>query len=407
MTHSNSRNSSKKKKRVMLDKKRTIQIVIPLAHKDPNFTLTTSTNKAKKTENQYKEPRDEPGRTFHCSVCNTSLKTKSDYEDHILQAHRKNSIRKGSHHNNLSTKEYAKRSKDHDLGTKNKTMNPEKISNHSSLLKAENRFIKARNNKSGPTMSLVNGRQAKDKSNMAVNNPDCQIAMPPTSGALDIVPHNYCNICKITLVPDKSHQCPLILPLSAPHHKRRKLNTAPDIVDIEADDQKIERALLESLQESQVEVEIDPIVSKVSSHTHPAMNDPNNYCRVCHVSHSTQEAYQIHLQTEHHAAFPSSSAKRKAQKVPVSTRPNNLCKYVPIQIRFDPKSSSLSSPTTTQEQMKDANVLPDLDDPNYYCRSCHITKPNRTSYLIHLCMIHQITSGKRKNDKAPKAKLKY
>lgn len=63
MTHSNSRNSSKKKKRVMLDKKRTIQIVIPLAHKDPNFTLTTSTNKAKKTENQYKEPRDEPGKS--------------------------------------------------------------------------------------------------------------------------------------------------------------------------------------------------------------------------------------------------------------------------------------------------------------------------------------------------------
>lgn len=303
-------------------------------------------------------------------------------------------------------------------------MNPAKISNHSSLLKAENRFIKTRykhsvyssssdnntrhsNNRSGPTMSLVNGRQAKDKSNMAVNNPDCQTAMPPTSGALDTMSHNYCNICKIALVPDKSHRCPLILPLSAPLHKRRKLNTAPDMVDIEADDQKIERALLESLQESQVEVEINPIVSKVSSHTHPAMNDPNNYCRVCHVSHSTQEAYQIHLQTEHHVAFPSSSAKRKAQKAPVSTRPNNLCKYVPIQIKFDPKSPSLSSPTTTQEQMKDANVLPDLDDPNYYCRSCHITKPNRTSYLIHLCMIHQITSGKRKNAKAPKAKLKY
>lgn len=46
----------------MLDGKRTIQIVIPLAHKDPNFTLTTSTNKAKKTENQYKEPRDESGK---------------------------------------------------------------------------------------------------------------------------------------------------------------------------------------------------------------------------------------------------------------------------------------------------------------------------------------------------------
>lgn len=61
MKHYNSRNSPKKKNRVMLDEKRTIRIVIPLAHKDPNLTLAT-TNKAKKTENQYEEPRDEPGK---------------------------------------------------------------------------------------------------------------------------------------------------------------------------------------------------------------------------------------------------------------------------------------------------------------------------------------------------------
>lgn len=295
-------------------------------------------------------------------------------------------------------------------------MNPAKIVDHSSLISAENRLIRARhkhqsylpsssrsNSKSETIISLTDGSPATDTSNNAVVDASCQTAMPLATKTLESVSNSHYTSCKTTLDSDKSHCCSLRSPSATLHRKRRKFHTAPDIVDFETEDQKIQRVLSESSQYSQVEVVIDPIIiSNISSYLHPVLNDPNNYCRVCHVSHFTQKAYQIHLQTVHHVAFPSSSTKRKVQKLPVVTHPDKLCKHMPIQIAFGHKST----PTTSREQMKDANVQPDLDDPNNYCRSCHITKPNRTSYLAHLCMIHQITSRKKSNIKAPNVKNK-
>jgi len=294
-------------------------------------------------------------------------------------------------------------------------MNPAKIVDHSSLIDAEKRLIKARykhqprlsnrsrsNSKSETIISLTDGSPATDTSNNAVVDASCQAATILASRTLESVSNSHSASCKITLDSDKLHRRSLRSPSTTPHRKRRKLQPTSDIIDFETEDQKIQRALSQSSQEPQVEVVIDPIISNVSSCSHPVLNDPNNYCRVCHVSHSTQKAYQIHLQTVHHVAFPSSSTKRKVQKLPVVTRTDKLYKHMPIQIIFDHKSA----PTTSREQMKDANVQPDLDDPNHYCRSCHLTKPNRTSYLAHLCMIHQITSRKKSNIKAPSVKKK-
>ncbi|KAK4521106.1 uncharacterized protein ATC70_013050 [Mucor velutinosus] len=409
MRHSSSQ-MSPKDKRTVRDEERTIQVAIAPAYKDETLSFTKDTDGA---TNQCARPQKKPVRTFHCSVCNTTLRSKSDYEDHITQNHKKKSTKKDSRHSSLKAKIKNETNIDYGLITKNKMMNPAKIIGHSGLIYAENRLIRARykhhvylssNSRNSDKLEtiklLTDDSQATDIHNQAVADTSCQAATTSATGALDSVSNNHRTSCKITLDPDKLHRCSVSTRFTAPHHKRRKLNTASDIVDIEAEDQKMQRALSESLQGSQVEVEIDPVASNVSSYPHPVINDPNNYCRICNVSHSTQEAYQIHLQTEHHVAFPSSSAKRKAQKPPTVTHPDKLCKYMPIQIAFDPKPS----PTTTRGQMKDANVQPDLDDPNHYCRSCHITKPSRTSYLTHLCMIHQTTSRKQMNSKASNVK---
>ncbi|KAF1801328.1 C2H2-type zinc finger transcription factor [Mucor lusitanicus] len=420
MKHSLKQDLSDKKKRgIMRDEKRTTQVTIPPAYKDEKLALETRID-GSTILNQCARPQNGPGRTFHCSVCNTALKSKSDYEDHIAQVHKKRSRRKDSRrHSTLSatSSSSSKTSIDYDLVTKNKTMNPAKIVDHSGLLYAQNRLIKARykhqssygtrnssNSKSeAATLSLADSSRATNvqhEDNNAVVA-DTNICQPATT--LD----DHRTHCDCTLDPDTSScrcYCSSVGSTStAPHHKRRKLSASSDtVLDIELEEQKIQRAL--SAENSQVEVEIKPIVSNAASCPHPVVNDPNNYCRVCHVSHSTQEAYQVHLQTKHHVvAFPSN--KRKPQRPPaVVARPDKLpkCYYMPpIQITFGPTTTTTSSPAggggvTTREQIKDASVQPDLDNPNHYCQSCHITKPSRTSYLVHLCMIHQITSRKKK-----------
>ncbi|GAN09595.1 hypothetical protein MAM1_0277d09125 [Mucor ambiguus] len=365
MKHSLTQLPSKKKqkKRTVRDGKRTIQVAMPPAYKDEKLAFATGTDEV--------------------SIKNQCARLQNE-------------------------------------SAKNKTMNPAKIVDHSSLIIAENRLIKARykhhahlsrnsngtrrsNNESETAMPLADGSQAADTYDKVVVDTSCQTATTSTTGALCNASNGHRTNHELTLDPDKLHLCSIRSKYSTLRHKRRKLNAASNMVDVEAEDQKIQRALSESLQGSQVEVEINPIISNLSSYPHPVINDPNNYCRVCHVSHSTQKAYQIHLQTKHHVAFPSSSTKRKAQKSPAVTRPDNLSKYIPIQITFDPKSS----PAAAREQMKNANVQPDFDDPNHYCRSCHITKPNRKSYLTHLCMIHQTTSRKKDYSKAPNVKTKY
>ncbi|KAL9542564.1 hypothetical protein MBANPS3_008551 [Mucor bainieri] len=407
--------------------KRKIRILIPLAYKDEKLALATDTDGATTVNNKPARPQHESGRTFHCSVCNTTLESKADYEDHIIQTHRKSSIKKQSYHSTLSVTNSIKTSIDSNkLAARNKTMNPAKIVDHSGLIYAESRLMRARYRhhahafsssnvtrkqnhsiKSETSISLTDGSSqatGMHNNNNAVIDTSCQTATISATETLGRVSNGHCSSsCKSALNPDKLQQCSVRSRYTAPQHKKRKLSAASDMIDIEVEDQKMRRALSECSQRSQAEVEINPIISNVSSHPHPVINDPNNYCRVCHVSHSTQEAYQVHLQTEHHVAFPSLSTKRKAQNSPAITRFDKLCKYIPIQITFDPKPSSLKA---NREQMKDANVLPDIDDPNHYCRSCHITKPSRTSYLTHLCMIHQITRRKSKESKASKRKSK-
>lgn len=326
----------------------------------------------------------------------------------------KDLLKRELRHNNLSITQDA--SSGNKKNERKKAMNPAKILDHSCLANAENRLIKARykhnalicgshNRNSGRFSSISKVYRLQNKHNDDTIVTNCH-TVAKTAGALanpsdkKKEKESYCNICKSVFKSDELHRC--ILPLQ--HHKKRKINTALDIVEIETDDQKIERTPIESSQESQFDT--DPITSKTLPCPHPIVNDPNYYCRVCHVLHSTREAYQNHLRTKHHVSFPSSSTaitnpipKREIQTSPGVTRLSKLCKMLPIQINFDPK---LPFSSLNHEQIRNASILPDLDDPNHYCKSCHITKPNRTSYLIHLSMIHKIT--RKKCSKAPSVK---
>lgn len=351
-------------------------------------------------------------------MCNTTFTSKSDYEKHIELFHKKkwkSLLKREVRHSNLSITKDA--ISGNEKNKRKKSMNPAKILDHNGLANAENRLIKTRyehnaltcvnNNRNSEIFSSTSKvYRFRNKHNNGTIVTNCHTVTTITR-ALDNQfdkknnKKSYYNKCKSAFKSNELHHC--ILPLQ--HHKKRKINTILDIVEIETDNQKIERALIESSQESQIHTDL--IISKTLPCLHPIVNDPNYYCRVCHVSHSTREAYQNHLQTKHHVSFPSSSTvttnlipKREIQSGPAVTRPNKLCKMVPIQINFDPKLPFSSS---NDEQIRNANILPDLDDPNHYCKPCHITKPNRTSYLVHLSMMHKITR-KKKCSKAPNVK---
>ncbi|CEP10602.1 hypothetical protein [Parasitella parasitica] len=370
---------------------------------------------------QLVKPRIIPARIFHCSVCNTTFKSQVEYKQHIAQLH-KSKLR------GLPSKEDLRQadssvipndaSKTCNYATGKKLMNPAKITDHSGLADAENRLYKTRfkhsflfernvdnGNPKKELFSRIHGqtKNEQDNSTMTIDYyTTTTIGKTPARRSNEEIQKeegHYCDANKSTCQSIKSNQHIIS---SQYHYKKRKINTTTDIGDIEYDQQKI-KTLFESPQEPHLEASIESINTKAKSNPHPIINDPNYYCRACHASHSTKDAYQDHLQQEHRMQTSSYRVasnhffNRNRRKTPTVIHSSKLYKMTPIHINFGTKSSP-----SEQERISNVSIQTDLDDPNYYCKSCHITKSSKRSYLIHLSMMHKMAS--KKYDKTSIAK---
>ncbi|KAL9537041.1 hypothetical protein MBANPS3_012136 [Mucor bainieri] len=83
----------------------------------------------------------------------------------------------------------------------------------------------------------------------------------------------------------------------------------------------------------------------------PDINDPNYYCRVCDSTSPSHDSFQTHLLAVHNIGASS--------------------------------SSSLSI------KVEDDDTIPDPNDPNFYCRSCHQNFFFKDNYKKHLVLVHQ------------------
>ncbi|KAI8641100.1 hypothetical protein BD408DRAFT_444560 [Parasitella parasitica] len=384
----------------ILENQKPVRIVIPLAHKDKKLALI-SRDESNNNNKQFTGPEIMPGvifRIFHCSVCNTTFRSKLDYDHHIDRLHK-------NKQKELSSKKDSRQTKSSIITNdprsnhvaRKKSMNPAKISYHGGLADIEDRLNKSRFKHNFTSSRNINSRNLGNHSYSGMNYHTTTTIIMSSANRFSKVCHkekgHRHNTRKNTFKSDT------ILPQR--NCKKRKINMATDTVEIESDQQKI-KSLFESSQGSYLETRIEPIKTATASSPHPIINDPDYYCRACHASHSSQEAYQQHLQIQHHIQILpylvacNHVSKRNPQKTSTDTRFNKLFKMTPIHINLGTTPSPLD-----QERIKNVSTQPDLDNPTYYCKSCHITKPNRRSYLTHLSMIHKMT---KKRNKASNAK---
>lgn len=86
----------------------------------------------------------------------------------------------------------------------------------------------------------------------------------------------------------------------------------------------------------------------------PDEDDPNNYCLVCDRHYGVKRGYRVHLETMHNMVLQSC----KRQKAEVIT--------------------------------KDSTVIPDPNDPNFYCCLCIRTYSSLSQYRYHLSKAHKM-----------------
>jgi uncharacterized C2H2 Zn-finger protein len=140
----------------------------------------------------------------------------------------------------------------------------------------------------------------------------------------------------------------------------------------------------------------------------PDEDDPNFYCRVCVKSFSVKRSYRNHLQRIHKMVLKP--LPKVLQKTLIAMQPdlepdphdpNFYCKV--CQKNLSAKNTYLRHLKITHNMKKKLDeklgrikalhpeLLPDEDDPNFFCRSCEKYLSNKCSYRSHLEVIHSMT----------------
>lgn len=142
----------------------------------------------------------------------------------------------------------------------------------------------------------------------------------------------------------------------------------------------------------------------------PDLDDPNNHCRVCKKTFHRLGVYRSHMKKVHKMKLKRLVGvdKDRLHIVPDEDDPNNYCKSCE---RTFPSRALYRTHLTQSHKMKvkpalksmhvveDANDLPEIDDPNFYCRVCDKTLESRKYYRHHITFVHRIMLQplKRKN----------
>jgi hypothetical protein len=116
----------------------------------------------------------------------------------------------------------------------------------------------------------------------------------------------------------------------------------------------------------------------------PDINDPNFYCTVCDTTYKGKIKFRIHIRYTHNIVLPLERhpPKYDPNLIVYTTNPNStscgICRLT-YKTKYTYKTHmerqtqlGLMEPVRGKSRM-DANIIPDLGDPNNYCKSCKLS----------------------------------
>lgn len=132
----------------------------------------------------------------------------------------------------------------------------------------------------------------------------------------------------------------------------------------------------------------------------PDPKDPNFYCKVCRRKYRGKKNFRFHLQYIHFMKLEDSHMPKvyPDMVVDVNDPYNTCCIYCKTQYsdgdhyrRHMKKvhKNGRTKPVKGKPQVN-PHIIPDLYDPNFYCKSCKVTMRKRHAYRYHLFSIHDI-----------------
>jgi hypothetical protein len=138
------------------------------------------------------------------------------------------------------------------------------------------------------------------------------------------------------------------------------------------------------------------------------INNPKHYCHLCKSEHYTRGEFRFHLKSVHqiqhipikprdlHTANDTTALPYFDDEDPIEQLVNSIIKKEPLSITINnnhekkPILSQLENAQKYHPTRTNPGTVKNKPDPNFYCKSCKITKPNR-SFLRHLYIIHKVT----------------
>ncbi|KAF1805870.1 hypothetical protein FB192DRAFT_1364930 [Mucor lusitanicus] len=220
-------------------------------------------------------------------------------------------------------------------------------------------------------------------------------------------PNNYCRACRHNYAGKYNYRwhCKRVHHMTAPAVKKDDTNTSSNIVPDLQDpnnycqvcDFTYKTNKLYLLHCSRTH-HIKPTI-KTPDITIPYPKDPNHHCSPCNKTYLHASSFRKHLITTHKIAHLSTRSQRN--KVPDVDDPNGYCcvcektystvHYYKVHVAtfhatpIDPQNTQQQ-----QQQQQQQQVLPDVDDPNFHCRSCQKTFLDQNRYRSHLRGAHKM-----------------
>ncbi|KAI8642923.1 hypothetical protein BD408DRAFT_415852 [Parasitella parasitica] len=142
--------------------------------------------------------------------------------------------------------------------------------------------------------------------------------------------------------------------------------------------------------------------------------DLNNYCRTCDKTYTKRHIYVMHLRRVHiMSQLPSfKTLKKQSSPTDPSSHPYycNICHKILSTCSYFRKHMVLmhkteaplppKRPKKTRERPNKSQLQPDVNDPNFYCRSCDYKHASRSTYRVHLLTEHSLDLAYERKRKA-------
>ncbi|CEP12479.1 hypothetical protein [Parasitella parasitica] len=140
----------------------------------------------------------------------------------------------------------------------------------------------------------------------------------------------------------------------------------------------------------------------------PDPQDPNNFCRVCHETYLVKQRYFRHLLKYH--GMKASARIRRFDILPDLFDVDYYCRACEHKLASKCNRSYASDESLLKHvrlvhdileaQRQKPSVegpMPDVHDPNFYCRVCDKTLSTKKSFSSHLNLIHDVFIPRKLN----------